>query len=533
MAGVKKNSMDKWLALFVVIIGTFMAILDSSIVNIAVPKLMAVFGVSLDDVKWVLTAYTLALGAIIPLTGFLGDTLGTKKLYMAALAMFTLGSLLCGLAWNNSSMVAFRVVQALGGGMIMPVGMAIIYQTFPIEERGMALGFWGISAMAAPAIGPTLGGYIIENLDWRIIFTINVPIGIVGVILAGILLKESPTKKIKQFDYIGFISSTVGIVSLLYVMGEGTTIDWSDVKNPLLIALGTMSLLLFVVNELTCESPLLDLKVLKIFEFTMSQTISLVLTFALMGGVYVIPLFLQNVRGYTPLDTGIILFPSAIAMGIMMPISGALFDRFGIKPVVLPGMIILGITSYQLVHMIELDSSKESITLMLTLRGLGLGLAMMPLSTAGMNVVPKELVGNASALQNTIRQIAGALSVTLMTTLIQNRFNYSYSHMSEQITASNNAAMGYMSGLQSGFVQGGMTGAEAQGAGLSFITGIVQKTAYLDAMKYAIAMSVIAIIISGAGVLLMGRKDNHGAKDKFKSQLDEKLNEKPEPLPAD
>ena len=515
----KKSGIDKWLSLLVVIIGTFMAILDSSIVNIAVPKLMAVFGVSLDAIKWVLTSYTLTLGAIIPLTGYLGEVFGTKRLYMAALAMFTLGSMLCGFAWSNSSMIVFRIIQAIGGGMIMPVGMSIIYQIIPVEERGMALGFWGIAAMAAPAIGPTLGGYIIENLDWRLIFTINVPIGIIGVILAGLILKGSPVKKAEKFDYIGFISSTVGIVSLLYVMGEGSSIDWSDVKNPLLIALGTMSLLLFVVNEFTHDSPLLDLGVLKLFEFTTSQIISAVLTFALMGGTYVLPLFLQNVRGYTPMETGLILFPSAIAVGVMMPISGALFDRFGIKPVVIPGMIILAVTSYELANLISMDSSRAAIRTMLMLRGIGLGLAMMPISPAGMNVVPQEIVGKASALSNTIRQIAGAVSITIMTTLIQNKFNYNYSQMSEQITASNATATEYIRGIQATLVQGGMSAAKAQGAAVSYVAGIVQKTAYLDAMKHAIAVSVIAVILSGMGVLLMRSKNEKGSpKARIKAQ---------------
>ena len=209
MNGAKEEKIEQWLALFVVIIGTFMSILDSSIVNIAIPKMMAVFGVSLDDVKWILTAYTLALGAIIPLTGFLADVFGNKRIYIFALATFTIGSLLCGFAWSNTTMIVFRVIQAIGGGMIMPIGMSIIYQTFPQEERGLALGFWGIASMAAPTLGPTLGGYIIEHLDWRLIFNINVPIGAIGVVLAWILLKDSPIKKVKGFDYLGFISSTL------------------------------------------------------------------------------------------------------------------------------------------------------------------------------------------------------------------------------------------------------------------------------------------------------------------------------------
>ena len=260
-----------------------MSILDSSIVNIALPKMMAVFGVPLDDAKWILTSYTLALGAIIPLTGYLQEVFGAKRIYMFALAMFTLGSLLCGFSWSNTSMIGFRVIQAIGGGMIMPVGMSIIYQVFPREKIGLALGFWGIAAMAAPAIGPTLGGYIIEKMDWRLIFNVNVPIGIIGVILAGILLKGTERKPFKSFDIIGFLSSTVGIVSILYVLGEGSTIDWGKIQNPILMTLGCLSLILFVVNELTHPDPLLDLRIFKLFDFSISQIITMCFNISIDG----------------------------------------------------------------------------------------------------------------------------------------------------------------------------------------------------------------------------------------------------------
>lgn len=482
MAGEKAQKLEQWLALFVVIIGTFMSILDSSIVNIAIPKMMAVFGVSLDEVKWILTSYTLALGSIIPLTGFLADVFGNKRVYIFALSMFTIGSLLCGFAWSNTSMIVFRVIQAIGGGMIMPIGMSIIYQTFPENERGLALGFWGIASMGAPTLGPTLGGYIIEHLDWRLIFNINVPIGAVGVVLAWILLKDTPIKKVSGFDYLGFISSTLGIVSILYVLGEGSSIDWSDIKNPLLITFGILSLVFFVVNELTHENPLLDLRVLKIPEFSLSQGISCVLTFALMGGTYVLPLFLQNIRGYTPMETGLILFPSAIAVGFMMPVSGAIFDRIGAKPVVLPGMVLLGIASYFLVGSINLDATANSIMWLLTIRGLGLGLAMMPINTAGMNAVPQNMVTRASALSNTIRQISGALSITIMTTLIQNNLNFGYAYKAEQITPFNRLV---------------------SSENLSSVMGIIQRDAYLEAMRYAIEVSIFAVVISSIMVLFM------------------------------
>jgi len=516
MAEQYSDRLSKWLALFVVIIGTFMAILDSSIVNIAIPKMMAVFGVSLDEVKWILTAYTLAMGAIIPLTGFLGDTFGNKKLYMFALGMFTIGSLLCGFAWSNSTMILFRVIQALGGGMIMPVGMSIIFQIFPKEERGLALGFWGIASMAAPAIGPTLGGFIIEQMDWRLIFNVNVPIGIFGVILAGILLKGTPRKPFKGFDYTGFFSSAIGIISILYVLGEGYNIDWQDIKNPLLVAIGCFSLLIFVVNELYHPNPLLELRVFKIYNFTLSQIISCVTTLALTGGIYVLPLFLQNIRGFTAMQTGLTLFWSAIASGIMMPISGALFDKFGAKIVTIPGLLLVAYTSYKL-SFLDMNISQQTIVWLTFLRGLGLGMCMMPINVSGMNAVPHHLVSKASALSTTIRQIMMSISVTIITTLMQGRLNLNYARLSEQITTFNQPATDAIKQIQAMFMQNGLTQGEAQSAAFSTLSGIIQRQAYIDAMNYAIAITTTTIVFAVILVLMI-REDK---KEKLIKNPDE------------
>lgn len=264
---------NKWLALAVIILGTFMTMLDTSIVNIAIPKLMEIFAVDLSNVKWVLSAYSLALAAVIPLTGFLIDTFGTKRVFIFALSMFTLGSMLCGLSWSNSSLVMFRIIQAIGGGMIMPVAVTIIFTVFPHEERGAAMGYWGIVGMFGLALGPTIGGYIIANMDWGMMFLVNVPLGILGLIIASSALENSPTKPFQRFDIVGFISSVIGIVSLLYVLSEGASIDWGNTKNWILLSVGIISTVVFIANELTVKEPLLDLRVFKIYNYTVSQIV--------------------------------------------------------------------------------------------------------------------------------------------------------------------------------------------------------------------------------------------------------------------
>lgn len=501
----------KWAALFVVVIGTFMVMLDSSIVNIAIPKMMNVFGSDLETVKWILTGYTLTMGAVVPITGFLSDTFGVKKLFIFALGFFTLGSFLCGFAWSANTMIVFRVIQALGGGAIMPVGMSYIMQIFPVNERGRALGFWGIASMSAPAIGPTLGGYIIQYMDWRFIFYVNVPIGVFGVIFASILLRETSLKPYKgNFDYIGFFSSIAGIVSLLYVLGEGSTIDWGDVKFPLLLAFGCFSLLIFVVNELMHPDPLLELRVFKIYNFTLSQFITGVTTLAMMGGIYILPLFLQSIRGYTAMETGLILFPSAIASGLMMPISGALFDKFGAKVVTVPGLILVALATYEMSRF-NMDTTRTTVTLVATLRGVGLGFSMMPVNTAAMNSVPRHLFGKATALSTTVRSIMGAVAITFMTTIISNQSSYNYARLSEQITPFNHTSSNIVKALQGILMKSGLSQGVSQGYAYSTLGKMLYAQAYLDAMNYAIAVTVPAVFVAIFLVLLM--KSSNKAKN--------------------
>lgn len=524
----RAGSSYKWSALFVVIVGTFMVMLNSSIVNIAIPKMMNVFGTDLNTIKWVLTGYTLAMGAVTPITGFLSDTFGVKKLFLSAMTIFTIGSCLCGLAWNSNAMVAFRVLQAIGGGAIMPVGMAYIMQIFPIQERGKALGFWGIASMAAPAIGPTLGGYIIQYMDWRFLFYVNIPVGVFGIAFASFLLKETALKPYNgNFDYIGLFSSTAGIVSLLYVLGEGNSIDWSKPEFPLLLAFGCFCILIFIVNELMHPDPLLDLRVFKIYDFSLSQCITCVTTLVLMGGMYVLPLFLQNIRGYTAMEAGLILLPSALASALMMPVSGALFDRFGAKVVTVPGLLVVGFATYEM-SLFNMDTPKLTIILVAAIRGLGLGLSMMPVNTAGMNAVPKHLYGKATALSTTIRSVLGAVAITFMTTVISNQTNYNYARMSEQITPFNQTADTLLSALQELYLKSGIPQDLAQGYAYSTLGNLIYRQAYLDAMDYAVAITVPLVFVATALALMMRSKKFTANNKQDNSVIKEKVSHEPE-----
>lgn len=498
----------RWIALSVILIGTFMSVLSSSLVNLALTKMMSVFGVSLSDVTWIVTAYTLAMGAVIPITGFLSDTIGLKKLYIIALTLFTAGSALSGLAWSNGIMIFFRIIQAVGGGLMSPVGMSVVYAIFPVEERGKALGLWGIAALAAPALGPPLGGYILSNLNWRLLFYINVPIGIIGILFAILLLKEMPKKPYEgNFDLIGFISVITGISCTLYVVGNWSKINWSEMHYPVLLTIGIFNLILFAANELTHPNPLLDLRVMKIYSYSISQVISSVLTLAMLGGSYILPLYLQSIKGLSAIQSGLIILPFALAAAVTMPISGALFDKVGAKVIAIPGLLILLWASYQLASLTS-ETSNLTIMMISMLRGVGIGLAMMPINTSGMNAVPQDKVGRASALTNTLRNIFTSISMAFISTIVTSNTNFNYTRLAEQINPSNQTAVDTVKQLAALFVKAGMTPADAQAYAYSSIAGLIQKQAYLDALNLANEIMIIAVIIVIPIALMMRAPKN-------------------------
>ncbi|MGE5416065.1 MAG: DHA2 family efflux MFS transporter permease subunit [Acidobacteriota bacterium] len=470
-----------WSILLVIILGTFMAILDSSIVNVALPKLMSIFNSSPDDIEWILTAYMLTMGVVMPLTGFLGDTFGYKRVYIFALMCFVAGSALCGMSWSVNSMIVARIIQALGGGIMQPLGMAIIYQSFPRSKMGMVLGFWGIAAMAAPAIGPTLGGYLVDYISWRIIFYINVPIGLLNVVLAGMILKETPLIRGKSLDIIGLITSSVGLFCLLLGLSKGTVEGWTSPYIMSLFAIAIVSLVVFVINELNHPDPILELRIFKNFLYTISSLISCALSIGLFGAIFMVPLLLQNVLGQSAMKTGIIMFPAAIASAIMMPIGGRLFDRYGARGVVSVGLGIVAWTTYVMSGFNAL-TPYGVMTIWMVIRSGGMGLAMMPASVVGMNTVPISLVGRASAMSNVVRQVSASLGIAMFTTIMQHRQIFHYANIAQSVNLGSTDYLAMQAPLYSISTTLGIGSAGSSTLGLSAVTAQVAKLSMVNAI---------------------------------------------------
>jgi EmrB/QacA subfamily drug resistance transporter len=500
----KHSERYMWLALGVVIIGTFMAILDSSIVNIAIPKMMTIYGASTDQIQWVLTGYMLTMGIVIPLTGYLGDSFGYKRIYIFALAVFTMGSALCGMAWSTETMVAARVVQAIGGGMIMPVGMSMIYRIVPVEKRGLALGVWGISAMAAPAIGPTLSGYIVEYLDWRLIFTINIPVGVIGVALAFIILQETPKIKNMKFDIWGALSIATGLFTLLLALSKVSAKGWTSSYTIIMFTISLLSLTTFVLIELNVKDPLLELRVLKIFPYSLSMVINVITTIGLFGGVFLTPLYMESLRGFTAMQTGILMLPSAILTGLMMPVSGKLFDKFGAKGITVTGLGILAACTYAL-SKVTMDTPYESVRLILALRGMGMGLCMMPIQTAGMNAVPMQLTGRASALNNTVRQVAGSVGIAILTTILQHRQAFHSVRYSESLNLTAPSVVQAQTAIQGALTVHGLDQMTARAGAMLQVYSRLMQQAMVSALDDTFLVSTF-VCLAGIPLALLIRK---------------------------
>ncbi len=504
----KQDSFAKKSALIIISISLFMVSLDMSIVNLAISKMMITFNATYDQIQWVLSAYTLALGVTMPTSAYLSEKFGTKKIFIVSLALFTAGSFLCGISWNILSIIVFRIIQGLGGGLILPVSMAMLFTTFEEKERGMVIAIIGITSLAAPALGPTLGGYIIENIDWRFVFLINIPVGILGIILAFILLQEHEHHTEKHFDLVGLITSSIGMGCVLYVLGK-SDLDWHDFNNIMLMTIGSFSLIIFIINELTIKDPMLDLKLLKNYTFAMSNIILNIAILALFGGIFLIPIFLQQLKDLTPFQAGLILFPEAIATAVSMIIASKLSKKIGARACAVFALALIAFNGY-LMSKISFDTSNLEITILLMVRGLGVGVLMVPVQLAGFDSVPKESMSNATALNSTIKQIGTSIGVTVITSVMQHRSTANYTNLYSQVNVFNQKSTDLLGMLKGMLIQGGIPQNDAGAGALGILYGAVSKQAALQAINDTMfVISIISIVVI-LPVLLFKESKNLG-----------------------
>ena len=466
----------KWVALAVVLCGTIMTILDSTIVNIAIPTLQTdLHAGSYNDIAWVVTGYLLAQGAVIPLTGWATDRWGTKRLYLITIALFTLASMACGIAQNLPELIVFRVIQGIGGGMLMPIGMTIILQAVGPENMGKVMGIFGVPMLLAPALGPVLGGWFVQDFTWRLIFYVNVPIGIVGFIAASRYLIETHKAHGLRLDSFALFTATPAVVSIMYAVDQSTSLGWTA---PLVLTLlgsaaiffaafilsqlrhrRAATLLMFPLVVLTVamgvrgglstgwtsiealvmfgsgllavvdialarrgvKEPLLHLELFRDGTFSWSMVLSFIIVTVMFGAMLLIPLYLQEIHGFNALETGLMLLPQAATAAVAMPVGGMLTDRIGPRPVVLTGMVMLVLGGVILAQ-IHVDSPIILVIGALMLRGFAMGFSMMPAMSAAMARVPRQLTSRASSITNSLQRIGSSIGIAILVTILVAQF---------------------------------------------------------------------------------------------------------------
>lgn len=403
--------------LTVILLGAFVSLLNQTLMNVALPSIMVDLKIGESTAQWITTGFMLVNGVLIPITAFLMEKFTTRQLFITAISLFTIGTVVCGIAPDFPTLMTGRVIQAIGAGIIMPLLTTVVLALFPVEKRGGAMGLIGIAMIFAPAVGPTLSGFIVENYSWRVLFYVIAPIALINVIIAVIFLRNVTERKFPKIDIVAIILSTIGFGGILYGASTAGSHGWGSASVLVTIIIGFISLALFVTRELRSEKPMLDFRVFKNGIFSLTTVINVALTVAMFAPMLLIPIYLQNVLGISPLHSGLMLMPGAIVMGIMSPITGKLFDKIGARPLAIVGLLITTVTTFMLTKL-TVDTTYGYLIAVYTVRMFGMSMIMMPIMTAGLNQLPPRLHPHGTAMVNTIRAVAGAIGTALLVTVM-------------------------------------------------------------------------------------------------------------------
>ncbi|GAA3402355.1 MDR family MFS transporter [Paenibacillus hodogayensis] len=405
--------------LIAIISGIFMVILDSTAMNVALSKLVIDFQTDLPTIQWAVTGYMLATAAVIPLAGWLSDRFGAKQVFLSSVVLFTIASLLCATPNSAGMLIAFRILQGLGGGFVMPVAMAYVYRLSPPNKIGQVMGMLGVPILLAPAVGPILSGWLVEYHSWHWIFLINLPVGIFSFIFGLWKLPAAARKKVAGFDLPGMILGPIAFAALSYGVTQGAE-GWTSNKTLAGLVIGGLALIGFIIVELRAKIPLLELRVFRSVDFSFGIFVQWVLQFSLFGAIFLLPQFLQQARGYGAFDTGLTLFPQALASAAMMPLGGYLFDKIGVRWLVVVGLSLVSGAIYQYSH-VDLTTEGRDLLIPLLMAGGGMGLMMMPLNSHLISKAPRDLVSRVTSLTSAMQQVVNSFAVATLVTILSSR----------------------------------------------------------------------------------------------------------------
>lgn len=470
--------------------GMFIAILNQTLLNVALPKINTEFNISASTGQWLMTGFMLVNGILIPITAYLFNKYSYRKLFLVALVLFTIGSLICAISMNFPIMMVGRVLQAIGAGVLMPLGSIVIITIYPPEKRGAAMGTMGIAMILAPAIGPTLSGYIVQNYHWNVMFYGMFIIGIIAILIGFVWFKLYQYTTNPKADIPGIIFSTIGFGALLYGFSEAGNKGWGSVEIETMFAIGIIFIILFVIRELRMKSPMLNLEVLKFPIFTLTTIINMVVMLSLYGGMILLPIYLQNLRGFSALDSGLLLLPGSLIMGLLGPFAGKLLDTIGLKPLAIFGIAVMTYATWELTKL-NMDTPYMTIMGIYVLRSFGMAFIMMPMVTAAINALPGRLASHGNAFLNTMRQLAGSIGTAILVTVMTTQTTQHLSAFGEELDKTNPVVQDHMRELASQY--GGQEG--AMKVLLQFVNKLATVEGINDAFIVATIFSIIALIL--------------------------------------
>lgn len=405
----------------ILFIGAFVAIFTQTLLNIALPEIMLDLNITASTAQWLVTGYMLVNGILIPASAFFIQRYSNRSIFIVAMSLFSLGILLAAVAPTFSVLLAGRMIQASGAALMMPLLMNVMLAAFPVEKRGSAMGFFGLVMVVAPAIGPTLSGFVVEHYSWRVLFYIVLPLALIPLALGIFKLKNLTFQdRGLSLDKISLVFSSLGFGGILYGFSSAGTMGWSDPVVYGTIIIGVISLVVFVLRQLKLDEPLLEFRIYKYPMFALSSVISVVLSMSMFSAMILMPIYVQTIKGISPIDSGLLMLPGALVMGFMSPITGRLFDKFGAKVLAIPGLAIVVITTY-LFSGLSLETSYLEIMAIYTARMFGISMVMMPVMTNGLNTLPMKSYPHGTAINNTLQQVSGAIGSAFLITIMNTR----------------------------------------------------------------------------------------------------------------
>lgn len=496
---------NKWLVTVSISFGTLMGAIDSSIVNVALPHVRGAVGATLQEITWISTGYAVALVLVMPLTAFLGRLFGQKRVYMACLVLFLVGSFLCGTATTLPALVIYRVIQGLGAGALQPTEQAILRQTFPPKEQGMAMALFGMAVMLGPAIGPTLGGYIVDHYHWSWIFFINLPVGLLGLFMVASFVTEDSelleqnralaAQRRKNVDWWGIALMWVGLAALEYVLEEGSREDWFASRVITTVSLiAVFSLAAFVVRELTAKTPAVDLRLFGDPVFLSGTLIGGLMFAMLMANMFLLPIFMQELLGFSAVQSGTALMPRVLIMMVAVPVVGRVYNLVSPRVFIALGVLLFSVSSWELSHL-TLDSSTHDIVIPLLIQGAGFACLFVPLTTVALSNIPRHKLADATGLSSLIRQIGGAIGLAIFATLIGNYAVVARGGIDAHLTATRPEVWQRLQTLQQGLMARGMDTVSARSAAVRALAGA--------AVQQSTVLSFERIFVLAGGLFLL------------------------------